>query len=450
LGEIVRSETNQVRIIMDLRLDGQSAVSGTWSGVPGSSAIRSGLFDSKTGVLKLEGVPGGSATVGVVFDGTVKGGMARGRFVSGGSESVPATFVIRKASGDSNLGPVIERIRQTYRLPALGAAIVTGRGLTGRGVTGVRKADADVVATVDDLWHLGSDTKAMTAVLIATFVESGKLTWDTTMGEMFQKEAASFPEAFRGITLRQLLSHHAGLRRDLAWETFGQTNGPLTDQRLAVLTAAAATPLASQPGSRYEYSNLGYVLAGAIVDRIGGRSWEALMREVVFTPLGMTSCGFFGVGTPGAIDQPWPHMTDGQPRRLNGPESDLAAVLESAGLVHCSLADWGKFVADQLSGERGAGVLLKTETYKFLHVAPFGDSYAFGWGVSDRLWAGGRSLGHNGSNGWNYCTVLMAPERDVALLVVTNQGGTAGEMGTRALAAELLLRLDPSGRIRRP
>ena len=88
---------------------------------------------------------------------------------------------------------------------------MTSRGVVASGVTGRRKAGTDVAATIDDQWHLGSDTKAMTAVIIATFVERGKLTWETTLGDVFTELAAGFPSDFRAITVTQLLSHYAGL-----------------------------------------------------------------------------------------------------------------------------------------------------------------------------------------------------------------------------------------------
>jgi CubicO group peptidase (beta-lactamase class C family) len=66
-------------------------------------------------------------------------------------------------------------------------------------------------------------------------------------------------------------------------------------------------PAASPPGSQYEYSNVGYVLAGAIAERITGQAWEELIAKTIFQPLGMTSAGFGGLGTAGKIDQPWPH-----------------------------------------------------------------------------------------------------------------------------------------------
>ena len=106
----------------------------------------------------------------------------------------------------------------------------------------------------------------------------------------------------------------------------------------------------------------------------------------------------------------------------NGPAVDNPAVLGPAGTVHCSLQAWSKFVADQLAGERGAGKILKQETYRFLHTPPFGGYYALGWGVVDRPWGGGKVLTHAGSNTMNYAVVWAAPLKQFAVLVVTNQG----------------------------
>src|SRR5262245_56595209 len=119
--------------------------------------------------------------------------------------------------GDPDVVSLIEPIRQQHHVPALGAALVSNEGVVASGVTGVRKKDTDVAVTINDRWHLGSNTKAMTAVIVATLVEGGKLSWETTIGQIFPELSESFPEKFRAITVTQLLSHHAGLPADLAW-----------------------------------------------------------------------------------------------------------------------------------------------------------------------------------------------------------------------------------------
>jgi len=341
-------------------------------------------------------------------------------------------------SADNEVVRLIEPIRQEHRLPALGAAVVTSRGVVVSGVTGTRKAGTDVAATIDDQWHLGSDTKAMTAVIIAAFVERGRLTWETTLGDVFTELAAGFPSDFRAITVSQLLSHYAGLPANLAWREIAQSAATLPEQRVNALKRAAATTPSSRPGAKFEYSNLGFVLAGAIAERVGGKPWEELVREIVFTPLGMTNCGFGGLGTPGQIDQPWPHTANGQPTSSNGPVIDNAAVLGPAGTVHCPIADWSKFIADQLRGARGERALLKTDTYKALHTPRFGGTYAFGWGVTSRVWGGGAVLQHSGSNTMNFCVVWVAPVRDMAVLAVTNQAGDAAARAADEAVAALI------------
>jgi len=201
---------------------------------------------------------------------------------------------------------------------------------------------------------------------------------------------------------------------------------------------AAATPLASTPGSQYEYSNLGYVLAAAMVEQTIDRAWEDDIGAAIFTPLGMTSAGFGGLGTPGLIDQPWPHNAVGTPMPTNGPLVDNPEVMGPAGTVHCTLADWAKFAADQLSGLNGRGALFPPDTYTRLHTAPFAGDYAFGWLVTQRPWAGGTVYTHDGSNTMNFAVIWMAPKRDFAVLVVTNQGGPEAQAGTDAGAAALI------------
>ena len=124
----------------------------------------------------------------------------------------------------------------------------------------------------------------------------------------------------------------------------------------------------------------------------------------------------------------------------NGPPVDNPEVMGPAGTVHCSIADYSKFIADQLRGERGDGVLLKTETYKALHTPRFGDSYAFGWYVLSQDWAGGTVLAHQGTNTLNFCIVRVAPRREFAVLAVTNQGGDEGQKAVLE-ATDALIRL---------
>jgi CubicO group peptidase (beta-lactamase class C family) len=269
----------------------------------------------------------------------------------------------------------------------------------------------------------------MTTALVATFVEQGALTWETTLAEVFPELRAGFRGRFGEITLTHLLSHHAGLDRDLDFDDIPRSAPVVTQQRLNAVRTAGSKTLRWVPGTKYQYSNLGYVIAGAVAERLGGKSWEALIRERVYAPLGMSGCGFGGPGTPGQLDQPWPHNPNGNP---GGPGSWWPGedVVAPAGRVRCSLADWAKFALDQLRGAHRKGALLEPGTYKALHEARFGGNYAFGWGVASAPWADGVVLNHTGSNGMNFSFAWVAPARGVALLAVTNRGGDAGAKAT--------------------
>jgi len=343
----------------------------------------------------------------------------------------------QQSAGEKGLDEILGAVRQTHSVPALGAAIVTSKGLEAVGVVGLRKAGTEVAATADDKWHLGSDTKAMTACLVASLVERGRLKWETTVEEVFPDLAASMSPAFRKINLLELLSHRAGLPANLFWGLLPRTQ-TIREQRLAALKAASTVNLDSEPGTKYLYSNLGYVIAGAIAERTADGSWEELISRTVFQPLGMESAGFGGVGTPGQIDQPWGHGADGRPVKDNGPEVDNPPVLGPAGRVHCTLGDWARFIADQLRGARGQTGLLKPETYRILQAPPFGGDYALGWVVVDREWGGGKVLTHSGSNTMNLAVAWLAPLRDFAVLVVTNQGGPAAFKACDETASALI------------
>jgi CubicO group peptidase (beta-lactamase class C family) len=181
----------------------------------------------------------------------------------------------------------------------------------------------------------------------------------------------------------------------------------------------------AKPGTTYIYSNAGYSVAGVIAEQAMKTPWETLMKEMLFEPLRMKTAGFGAMGTPGRIDEPWQHVIKDdklfavEPGRL----SDNPPVLGPGGTIHCSIRDWAKFVIEHLQGASDAGSLLKGETIELLHTPSFGGDYASGWVVTKRDWGGGKVLTHTGSNNMSFAVVWMAPKRDFAVLVASNQGG---------------------------
>ena len=346
---------------------------------------------------------------------------------------VPAPGRAAVADIDDVLTPVLKR----HKVPALAGAIVTSRGPVAIAAVGVRKAGTAVQVTTADKWHLGSETKAMTATLIGALEERGRLKWESTLTEAFPELAASFAPVLRKATVTHLLSHRAGLIENIPWGGI-QQRGTTRQQREAAMAMLAKAPLRFNPGAGFLYSNAGYVAAGAMAERAAGATWEELMARLVFEPLDMRSAGFGGTGTFGRIDQPWPHLENGRPASVNGPTADNPPVMGPAGTVHATIGDWGKFISDQLKGARGERALLKPYTYKKLHTPPAEGNYALGWIVAERDWAGGPALTHAGSNTLNYCVVWMAPRIDLAALACTNQGGPIAARATDDAVAAMI------------
>jgi len=338
-------------------------------------------------------------------------------------------------AGDEGVTSRLRPIRQKFGVPSMAAAVVTSEGVQFMGVVGVRKRDTQIPVALEDLWHLGSDTKAMTSTLIARLVEKDLLKWDTKVGDVFPDLPRMQPE-LRKVTLLHLLCHRAGLPADLELSKYLGEN--VVALRLKAVREELAKKPGHAPGSAFEYSNLGYIVSGAVVEKVTGESWETAMTREVFEPLQMKATGFGGTGGAGKIDQPWPHSAGGTPTSGNGPTVDNPPVMGPAGRVHCSMRDWARFIQDQLRGARGQAGLLKAESYQKLHTPPFGGDYALGWGTASRDWGGGKVLQHTGDNTLNCANVWIAPQRDFAILVCVNQGGEVAFRATDEAVASLI------------
>jgi len=362
----------------------------------------------------------------------------------------PAAGRAADAQAPEPLRSILEPIRAKHRLPALAAAVVLRGRLVALDAVGLRKARADVAVTRHDQFHIGSCTKAMTATVVGLLVQQRKLRWDTTLAEALPDLAPKMHPQFRTVTITQLLRHRAGLRPNLpkgsSWRDFAQGAAPPRDQRTRFASAHLSQPPAHKPGTKHVYANAGYAIAGAIIERTADAPFETVLRTMLFEPLGMATAGFGAMGTPGKTDQPWQHRLDnkGDLRAIEpGPRSDNPDVLGPAGKVHCSLADWAKFVLEHLPSGAKARALLKPQTLAALHAPAQGGNYAMGWLATERAWGGGRVLTHSGCNTMNYAVAWLAPTRDFAVLVATNQGNGTAPKATDEAAAALIRRFLP-------
>jgi CubicO group peptidase (beta-lactamase class C family) len=292
------------------------------------------------------------------------------------------------------------------------AAIISGEGVTAIGSAGVRKARSDVLITCSDKVHLGSCTKAMTSTMLATLVAEGKLSWDMKLIEAIPELKEIIHQDYLSITLRQLLIHRAGIPANpVDWDAHIQLE--IKARRLAILKDNLSTPSAIKTGE-FNYSNFGYMAAACMAEKITGLSWESLMKQRLFDPLGMSSAGFGEPDTGKSLGQPWGHNKSAG--KWEPSKSYDAEAIGPAGEIHCSVEDWAKFLSLQLTVKNP---ILDSEYLSKL-TEPVG-FYAGGWGIIENLeWAKGKVLTHNGSNGIWYSTVLVAPKINRAYVVVTN------------------------------
>ena len=144
--------------------------------------------------------------------------------------------------------------------------------------------------SLDDRFHLGSNTKSMTATLAGMLVEEGRLGWGSTVGEVLGREVPGLSRSLAGATLAQLLSHASGIPGDTEDMLALYLNGNPFDYnppalRLRTLAAWKHHVVTVPEGSPFQYSNFGYVLAGSMIEKAAGTPWEELMYERIFVPI---------------------------------------------------------------------------------------------------------------------------------------------------------------------
>ena len=322
---------------------------------------------------------------------------------------------------------------------------------------------------IGDRWHLGSCGKAMASTLLAIFVEDGILRWDSTLASTVSDVfgGGELPNGYGGISLLQLLNQTSGVRGNpcppdemhLAWALHGAGEPPKEQRRGFCRAFMTNVPLLTAPGAnpKHVYSNVNFTLAALMVEEATDRAWEELMVERLFAPLGMSSAGF---GAPGAGEDlaarqrhPWPHAqgSDGKMKPVDPVENhaDNPHVLTPAGRVHCSLEDWGRYLAVHLNHNVASEKLgLSHSTMEVLEGRQLreslGTDYAGGWLLCKRHWAScaedssGWTLSHGGSNTMNFCQAWLAPAKGLAVFVCCNSSPPSASSATDEAIVELL------------
>jgi CubicO group peptidase (beta-lactamase class C family) len=338
------------------------------------------------------------------------------------------------------LGPVLEQLSAALdeqHVPGLELAVVRDGAALFAGGLGLRGVDDPVEVGAATLFHHGSCGKAYTGLLAAVLADAGLLDLDAPVRDYVPELRLPDPVIAERVTTRDLLSHRSGLgRHDLAWIL----NGSWT--REEVVRRTAHLPLAGDLRAQCSYSNLGFTLAGLVIERAVGRTWEDQLSARVLVPAGMARtftrlepvlddvdhARAHLLRSEAAVETPW--------RRLDGPAP-------AGQLVSCA-DDSIRWLLLQLgSGAIDAEVIRRTHEVQI----PFGtqfpfpelriEGYAFGWVIGSYrrrplVW-------HNGGiDGFATHTMLL-PEDGIGVVSSVNLHGSPLAMVAALLVCDALL-----------
>ena len=290
-----------------------------------------------------------------------------------------------------------------------GVIVARGDDLLLRAVYGERIPGTDELVQFDTISTIGSITKQFTGAAIVLLEQQGKLSVDDTLADWFD----DVPADKAGITIHQLLSHQAG---------FAPALGPDSERigRPAFLDQAFASELLFPPGDGYEYSNVGYSVAAAIVELAAGEDYEPFLREKFFEPLGMQDTGY--------------QLPDNARKRVAHGRaddgSDWGSVYENFiaddgpgwhlvgnGGIHSTLDDmlrWHRGLQDgRILGDDATAKLYGRHAPE-----PGGTFYGYGWSIEETPW-GKTLITHNGGNPYYFADFLRFPDDDVAIYLWT-------------------------------
>ena len=269
------------------------------------------------------------------------------------------------------------------------------------------------IANAPDVkFRLGSLTKQFTATLVLLLQQDGKLKIDDPVS----KYLPDAPKAWEKITLANLLGHTSGIPSFTNFKEFGvwRMSPHTTEEELALFRDK---PLDFEPGSKFVYSNSNYEVLGAVIEKVSGKKYGDLLRERIFEPLGMKDSG---LDTDELI---LPKRAQGYMPGKGGlvlARSESMTVPWAAGSIYST-------TGDLLKWEHGlfGGKVLSADSLKLM-TTPGKGNYGLGVGVADK--GSLKVVSHNGGiEGFN-TYLAYAPERRIAVVVLSNVNGMAPDM----------------------
>jgi dipeptidyl aminopeptidase/acylaminoacyl peptidase/CubicO group peptidase (beta-lactamase class C family) len=286
---------------------------------------------------------------------------------------------------------------------------------------GVLNADTGVETTATSVFQIGSISKVWTATVVQQLVDEGRLELDAPITDVLPELVLSDPGTTAKVTMRHLLTHTSGIDGDVFTDT-GRGDDCLEKYVAGLRDVAQNHPL----GATWSYCNAGFVLAGRVIEKLTGGTWDAAVRERVITPLGLRRTGTL------PEDALLQRAAAGHgPGRQVAPVWTLPRALGPAGLITASVADLLGFARLHLTGglapdgtrvlsESGA-TAMAAEQVQLPEKHTLGDSWGLGWIRFG--WDGRRLIGHDGNTIGQSAFMRLLPEQGLAIGLLTNGEG---------------------------
>ena len=268
---------------------------------------------------------------------------------------------------------------------------------------GMSDRESGTAATSRSVMQIGSITKQFTAAAILRLAERGALTLD----DRIEKYVPEFDARGRTITLRHLLSHRSGVTRD--WSATGLPHSPVT--RAQVIAGINAKPFDFTPGSKWSYSNAGFMLLGYAIESITGRSYVDFVHSEFVLPLGLLDTGVCGTSN---LPRPEGYGLFAAGKVIRMPTVHPTGLISSGSLCSTAsdLARWSHLLA--------TGRVLLPASYETMTTRPPAPLASYGLGVGLKNMLGHPAVSHGGAIDGFLSFLLYFPHRDVAIAVITN------------------------------
>lgn len=329
-----------------------------------------------------------------------------------------------------------DSIRIANKIPEISYAVVSDKDIKEIAAIGKHSVDLEEPATLEDRFHLGSNTKAMTAFIIAKFVEKGQLNWNTKFFNIFPEWKKSSRSEYYDITLEELLSHHAkiqpfqGAPDDPKIPDFkGGTQKEREQFGKFVLTL---DPIKPESGQTFAYSNAGYTLATLMLEKVTKKSWEQLVEKVFNKDLKL-NVKFSWPENQKSKDT-WGHFTENGKLTPVPSNTDYKInYTEPSGDLNMKLKDYIKFIQLNLDGLKGNNNYLQSSTYKYIHTK-FRD-YSIGW---YNIHENGKDWStHYGTDGTYYAVTQIDRTQFLAYIIFANSYNDDTINGIRLIMRKL-------------